>query len=262
MINWMIGSWATFLFEVKRSLTLQRMSVSMVLIAFPPAISLIIFSIRTQIPIPFEIFITLAVSIICLLSLLLWATPNVYSELEGKSWSFVSSRPGGRVSNFIGKYIVSVFYAVVVSITALTISVFMASRFVGLRNVVDFWTVMVGIFVFASLTYGAIFSLMGTIFIRRAMVVGAGFIILFEVIGATLPVVLSRFTARFHLQSLGIAWNDPKLLPLGPKEYQTYYGMVPEPWFHLACLTGITLTCLIAGCWIIVNREYVTSDEA
>ena len=138
----------------------------------------------------------------------------------------------------------------------------MAARFLGMRNLVDFWITMIQIFVIASLVYGTVFSLIGTIFVRRAMVFGAGYVVIIEVIGAFLPVVLSRFTARFHLQSLGIAWSNPKLLPIPARDVEMYYTMQISPPFHLTCLIVLALTCLIAGCLVIVNREYVTSDQA
>ena len=75
-----------------------------------------------------QTLILLLVGLVTVLSLLLWATPNVHSELEGKSWVFIASRPGGRISNFLGKYMAAVYSSFLVSWASATLQVAYLNR--------------------------------------------------------------------------------------------------------------------------------------
>lgn len=264
MNNWLNSAIATCGFEVKRSLTFQRMAVSVVMALFPPLmLALLIMgprSIDSGAGLPFtEFVIIFLVSLVCVLTLLLWATPNVYSELEGKSWMFVASRPGGRIGIFLGKYMAAVLFSFVVSFVALTLSVGIGTAFSTLEDPVRLWLSMTAIFTLACLTYGAVFSLIGVLTFRRAMVVGVGYIIVSDGILANFPALISRFTARYHLQSLGLEWVG-WFLPNDKEAYQAIFGETSVS-FNLISLAALTLVALAAGMYFIVNRQYITSDE-
>ena len=101
-------------------------------------------------------------------------------------------------------------------------------------------------------------------FVKRAMVVGAGFLIGFDVFLASLPgALINRFTVRHHLQEIGIAtmgWFFPT--PAGSeKEYRFIYGQQWPMWIHVTLLLVATLVLLIVGVKVISSREYVTSDQ-
>jgi len=241
------GAMATCAFELRRSMSAQRISVSVGLALFPPVmLSLLILGAKMSdmdggaMMIDSSQFLAVFLTaLVLLLSLLLWATPNVYSELEGKSWLFVASRPSGRTSIFLGK--------------------FMASVAVSLL-----WLAMNIVYFLATLIYAAVFSLIGAMFVKRAMVVGAGFLIGFDVFLASLPgALINRFTVRHHLQEIGIAtmgWFFPT--PAGSeKEYRFIYGQQWPMWIHVTLLLVATLVLLIVGVKVISSREYVTSDQ-
>ncbi len=261
-------SLATCLYQLKSSFSIQRISVSVILASFPPVMLGIAIiasqSGRGSGALDFIVFqITLLVSIVCLLSLLLWATPNVYSELEGKSWIFVASRPRGRLSCFFGKFLASFLSGFAISMIALTACIALANQLVGMRAPLQTWLSMTGIYFFACWTYSAIFSMIGTITVKRAMVISAGFIILWEAILASFPSVISKLTVRYHLQSLGfewIGWFIPE--DVVPKEiYTDFYGTPYIP-FHIFSLFLISVLCLGVGCFVITYRQYITADES
>ena len=88
-MRWFHSILATFQFELINFLSLQRLAVTAILAMFPPVmLSLIFLGFQfSNENFPFPLIVTvLFVSIVCLLGMLLWATPNIYSELEGKSW--------------------------------------------------------------------------------------------------------------------------------------------------------------------------------
>jgi ABC-type transport system involved in multi-copper enzyme maturation permease subunit len=72
--------------------------------------------------------------VVCLLGLLLWATPNVHSELEGRTWIYLAVRPDGKAMVLLGKYLTAVAWSASACLLALTISVIVCSAFQRLDN--------------------------------------------------------------------------------------------------------------------------------
>ena len=266
------GALSTCMFELRRSMSVQRISVSAGLAFFPPAmLSLLIvgarFSNRDGGAMMLESAQFLAVflvALVLLLGLLLWATPNVYSELEGKSWLFVASRPSGRTSIFLGKFMASVLISLTICFMAISLCVLVIHRNHATTEPVRLWLAMNFVYLLATLIYAAVFSLIGVLFVKRAMVVGAGFLIGFDVFLATLPgALINRFTVRHHLQEIGIAtmgWFFPS--PAGSEmEYRMIYGREWPMWIHVTLILVATLVLLVIGTKVISSREYVTSDQ-
>ena len=267
---WLNGAIATCRFELQRSFTFQRTSVSLMLALFPPTM-LFLLSLGTKVSgdlTGFQDFAklisVLLISLVCLLSQLLWATPNVYSELEGKSWGFIASRPGARISILLGKFLASFVVSFAISLLALSLCVIIADRMLGILNPEKFWIAMSGVYLFACLAYSAIFSLIGTLFIKRAMVVGAGYIIGSEMVLASIPgVLINQFTVRFHLQELGIRWAGwffPS--PSSLKDYRLVFGEGLPIALHIGLLFLIAAVALGLAGWIIVSREFITTEES
>lgn len=277
------GALATCAFELRRSFSAQRLAVSAVLALFPPTmLSLLIFGAKYaqrakaqdgsmvygsgSVMIDSAPFISVfLIALVLLLSLLLWATPNVYSELEGKSWTFIASRPGGRKSVFLGKFLASVLVSFSISLFAVSLCVLIIRQNHGTVEPARLWVSMNLVYLLAALIYSALFSMIGVVFVKRAMVVGAGFLIGFDVFLASLPgALINRFTVRHHLQEIGIAtigWFFPT--PAGTEnEYRFIYGHEWPVWVHVVIVLVATVVFLMVGLKVISSREYVTSDQA
>lgn len=262
-MNLIRSIWATTVFEIYRSLSIQRILVAAVLAAFPPAMVVVIaIAGRVSGELPLEdLLIIILVGIVGLLAQLLWATPNVYSELEGKSWIFLASRPRGRIALFLGKYLSAVAFSFAVCFVA--ISLCLAIRTYALQTMVNpffTWVGMICSMLLACFAYSAVFSVIGTLFQKRAMVFGAAFIILSEGILANVPAIISRFTARFHLQSVAASWIG-WFHPIPEEQFRIIYGDTSVA-FHLTCLVSAILVLLAAGCVIVTTRQYITAEEA
>jgi len=100
MINLIRGTLATCQFELSRSLTPQRLAVSAVLVMFPAVMMTLLIRgpqiVNATLPeavIAVHAFSTFAivflVSMVCVLTLLLWAPANIYSDRvkNGLLWS-------------------------------------------------------------------------------------------------------------------------------------------------------------------------------
>lgn len=251
---------ATALFECRRSLSLQRILVGAVLAGFPPAMVTVIRFSGSPIPISNLLIISL-VGIVAVLAQLLWATPNVYSELEGKSWIFLASRPRGRIALFLGKYLSAVCFSFAVCLIAITLCL-AARTYLPPQSMVNpslELAAMSGTALIGCLAYSAVFSTIGTIFQKRAMVFGAAYIILSEAILANVPAIINRFTARFHLQAVAADWIG-WFHPIPQEDYNLLFGDFSTG-FHLVWLFIATVGMLMIGSVIITTRQYITADE-
>lgn len=265
-MRWLNSILATCQFEFINFLSLQRLAVSIILAGFPPVmLSLIFLGFQFSGDSPENpLFITLLfVSISCLLGMLLWATPNIYSELEGKSWIYVASRPRGRVSVILGKYLAAVLFGFVVCFVAITGCISATQILSGsLRSPVWVWFSMNCLYLIACASYGAVYSLIGTMFYRRAMVIAAAYTLLSGMFLANIPAVVSRLTLRYHLQFIGLNWFGNEMA-LREDVIVTHYLLneAPSTIFHLACLGLVILVALGFAIWVVKTREYATSDE-
>lgn len=258
------GTLATCSFELSRSFSSQRLAVMSILVSFPAAmIALIAFAARQSgegaLPI-LDVLAGLLTALVGILSLLLWASTGVYSELEGKSWIYLACRPYGRISTILGKYLAAVILSYVLCLTALTLALLVAQLNGGVEQVRRFWLVCAGWFLLACLAYAAVFTIIGTLFYRRAMVFCAAYMIVAEGLLASFPAVVKGFTIRYHLQELGLdgfRWMLPKDLV---EWYQAVYGDSPQ-WMNFSMLATIAVLSLAASCYFVINREYLTADE-
>ncbi|MCA9199640.1 MAG: ABC transporter permease [Planctomycetales bacterium] len=260
------GVQAMVAFELRRAITLQRLATTVVLILFPPLmLSLMVLGPRAfgEEP-PRELFpefpTVFLLGISCILSLLLWATPNVYSEMESKGWSFIACRPKGRTSLLVGKYIAAVVYSYLVCLLSSSLCTLAAYWLDGYAKSTSFWISLNGIFGLACIVYGAIFSLIGVLFQKRGMVFAAGYALLVELILGFVPAVINRFTMRYHLQYLAVKWFDvlPEEVIQG---MELVYGPIRSNAFHISVILGAAMGVLFVANLVIQRREYVTAED-
>ncbi len=270
MINLIRGTLATCQFEIDRSLTPQRLAVSALLTLFPGAMMLLLIRgpqmVNATLPEAvaavhaFSTFaIVFLVSMVCVLTLLLWAPANIYSELEGKSWGFLASRPGGRLATYFGKFVTAFLVSFLVSVISLSICMAIVNHYLGIQEPARKWISLVGIYLIACAVYAAIFSMIGTIFIKRAMVVSAAYVLLSDLFLANVPAVVNKFTVSLHLRTLGISWLG-WFLPDKREEFEGIYPPWPDAW-HLSALAILGCTCLFVGAIVVTSRQYATTDQ-
>lgn len=266
---------AVIAFELSRLRTWQRVFLTLVMILFPPLMFLILWH-SGAMPIP-EFAICVLNGMTCLLVMLLWATPNVYAELEGRSWVFVTSRPHGRLSILTGKYVISVMLSFLISWIGMTLCILATdpgSLIPGGASRGELWLYFTGLLFLASMVYSAVFSFLGTIVQRRAMLLAFGYFMIIEVVAALVPAVIGKFAMTYHLISLLIHWNGwssaleevESQNSLAPQmqmayEFELLYGIWPQ-WLNLLAIATMTLTMLSMAAVAIRSREYLTLDDS
>jgi|GEM_PF-289596 len=122
--------WAVFQFERKRTATTTRWLWWLILSLFPIAISLFI-RIYVDEEMMFSAFSLMLFymipAVVCVMGQLLWATPSVQSELEGKTWSFIALKPYGKIHLLLGKYLTSVAWTFFAALVCLTVVLFVTT---------------------------------------------------------------------------------------------------------------------------------------
>lgn len=253
---------ATALFDFRRSLTISRLSVFVVLSLFPPAILAInLFGPGLEAA-PVIIGVTVMMSGI--LAELLWATPIVYVELEGRTWLYLATRPRGVVAVLLGKYLIAVLWTMAVCSTGLTLCVLLAAA-AQVPDVLQMWLVFMVLVTLAAFAYAAIFALIGVIFHRRAMVFAMAYVIVLEVFVAQVPAIINQVTVRHHLTALGVKWLDFRYL--GDEEIpeailEQMLGAQEPDWQNILMVAATAAIALAASVRIICSREYITAEEA
>ena len=198
--------WVVFRFEASRTMTPVRLAVAAALALFPAALLLL-----TKQQADFldhhenaalALFILIP-ELLCIMSLLLSAAPAVYAELEGKTWTYLTISPSGKGSILLGKY----FTAVVT--TAVTAWISLGLCLAIVRPETDAWRLtaaLAALIPLACAAYGALFVLLGVVFLRRAMVAAVAYTFISEVLVAFIPAVINQLTVQFHLRNLLAKW--------------------------------------------------------
>ena len=281
---------ATFVFEFSRSLTAGRITTSLVLSLFAPVMLVMIgFSVnidgvRNQIPFP--LFVLSIFHLLALfLAVLLWATPVVFSELEGKTWSYLATRPYGKLCSTIGKFLNAVAWAVLTTAFSLTFSCIVISFFIwdvsffvdeqirppddvaekirnGLSNAnspLVIWYSLFPCLLLGAFAFSAIFVHIGLLSHKRGMIFAVAYGIV-ETAFSFLPAVVRQLTVGFHLRNIGFKISNLDTTAL-PPQFSNILATETAIWIHVLALVLITTVHVGLAIYWLHSREYITAEE-
>jgi ABC-2 type transport system permease protein len=182
---------------------------------------------------------------------LFYATALVADEVEGRTLTYLTTRPVSRDAIFAGKFAAYLVTGLVLALPSCVLTFFLLLTSRGLSAVgpaaVDLLR-DVSVLALTLLAYGAVFALLGVL-LRRPLVPGLVFLYGWELL-ANLPGYLPRLTLTAWLRSLvshrpaqeGLAGLFQQVLP---------------PSQALPFLLVVSALCLYAGARIFSAREYV-----
>ncbi|MHC4398223.1 MAG: ABC transporter permease [Planctomycetota bacterium] len=192
--------------------------------------------------------------VICVMGLLLWATPCIYSELEEKTWAYIAVRPVGRGTILMGKYLAAVAWTLVTATLSLALCLGIVSGSVDLAPAASGLGALVLI---SALAYGAVYVLLGVLFPQRAMVTAVAYTALMEGVIAWVPATtINRFSVLHHLRCLLIKWATV------PRGFEETYKSTNPAWQHLLILAGLTAAALAVAVFVLRRRQLVIAVEA
>jgi hypothetical protein len=246
-----------FAFECRRAMRWSRLLVVCGLAVFPAAILAVIrheggFGNRQE-AWCIALF-ALVPEIVCLLGLLLWITPQVQTEVEGKTWPYLAVRPAGKVSILLGKYAAGVFWSMLTGWLALCLAL---SVLGPLAREVRVWKVMASLVALSCTAYGALFTLFGVMFLRRGMIVAVAYTLL-EFVVRLVAGVARQLTVQYHLQGLLVHWMR---WGEGNQSIEAFFGST-SPGQHVLVLAAYTVVLLTAAAAILLRRELVSATDA
>jgi len=251
-------------FELRRSFSGQRMAIAFVLAMFPPFIMFMVF--RTVGADGYslaELLMAIMLWIVGLLSLILWLPPGIYSELEGQTWILSTSRPYGRVSLVLGKYGAAGIWTLIVLAISYMVTWSVCLTLLGL-DLGEFAWGFFQLSILAALAYGAVFSLLSVVALKRAMGFAVGSVLVSEVLLASVPAVVEKFTVRYHLQSIGLATiSDFGLERINDEQFVNNI-ILHEPlplWGNYASLMVGSLIIVLVTLAIVNWRQLITVHE-
>jgi len=185
------------------------------------------------------------------LAALFFATALVADEVEGRTLTYLLTRPLTRASIFAGKFAAYLATTLALALPSVVLTCFVLLSARGwpavAASVGDLFR-DVGVAALTLVAYGAFFALLGVL-LKRPVIPGLLFLYGWELM-ANLPGYLPRFTLTAWLRSLirhhpaeeGLAGLFQQVLPVGQA---------------LAVLVVVSAAFLAAAVWIFSTREYV-----
>jgi ABC-type transport system involved in multi-copper enzyme maturation permease subunit len=253
------SAWVVLTFECRRALSVARLATTAVLAGFPVALIWVIQwqgARLEQGPAWLPTIFILVPGVQCLLSMLLWATPAIQSEVEGRTWTYLAVRPGGKFPVVLGKYLAAVVWAVLPALLSLTISLVLIRPHTGLWAA---WQTFAPLVVLSCLAYGALYVMLGVLFLRRAMIVAVGYTFFFEFIVGMVPAMVNEFTVQYYLRTLLLRWM-PEDLAMPESFRRTFVGSGPS-WQYVLILLAYAVVLLTAAGLVLRQRQLTTTSE-
>ena len=182
---------------------------------------------------------------------LFYATSLIADEVEGRTITYLLTRPLKRGSILVGKFGAYLATTLTLTLPPLLLTFFVLAGDGGVRGlaarVPDLLRDM-GVSALTLLAYGALFTLMGVL-LRRPVIPGLLFLFIWELV-ANLPGYMSRFTLTAYLRSL-LAHRPPS------EGFAEIFGQKLPALLCLETLSVIVLVLLAAAAWVFSAREYV-----
>ena len=248
-------------FELARSLTLGRAMIWIALVAFPVTlISILNATLQTanrglpldEEPIGFVLYF-LVPEVVCLLGLLLWATPAIATEVEGQTWIYLAMRTSGRSIVALGKYLTAIVWTFSAAVTAITICVWVIDP----MQPTHWWKVMTALALLSCVAHGALFLLIGLIFHRRTMVTAVGYTMICEYGISLIPALANKLTVNYRLRGLlaeWMQWDEVR------NRLETVFGSEPAS-THLLALLIYTVLLLTVSLIRLRQAEFPTQQD-
>lgn len=244
-------------FELRRSLSPGRIAIWSILVLFPITLVTALRLLSNQTSENAEewgmALYFLVPEVVCLLGLLLWATPAVSTEVEGQTWIYLAMRRSGRNLVLIGKYLTAVLWSCSAACVATTACAIIMGSAGGLK----LWFVICLLSLLSCLAHAALYILIGTIFFRRTMVTAVFYTLLIEYGLAFVPAMANRLTINYRLRGLLADWMDWTTA----RTVTESIGGQEAAWVHVTVLLTTSVTLLAASMLRLTWTELPTQQE-
>jgi ABC-2 type transport system permease protein len=185
------------------------------------------------------------------LAALFYATSLVADEVEGKTITYLLTRPIRRPAILAGKFAAYLVTTLCLTLPALVVTFFLMVTTPGAGGVGAYVGNLfrdMGVLALTLLAYGALFTFMGVL-LRRPMILGLLFLFVWELM-ANLPGYMPRLTLTAYLRSL-VSYRPPQ------EGFAEIFGQVLPTTLSLGVLAAASAFFLAGAAWIFSRREFV-----
>jgi ABC-2 type transport system permease protein len=186
------------------------------------------------------------------LTALLFASGMIQDEIEEQTLTYLLVRPLPRWAVYLMKLLACVLVAAVLAavFSSLALSVIWMGREPPGGNFVARVGSVIAAQSLGLLTYCAVFGFL-SLFVKRILVVGVGYILLFEGVLANIPLVVREFTVMFQYRVLIARWLD-----LGWREWRIEQAAAPTAETAMQNLLVAALVATAAAAYLFTTREF------
>jgi ABC-2 type transport system permease protein len=254
-----LGALATlFVLTLRQHIRGRRLLVLSLLFALPGVLAAVV-NLASNHPPPAEILqfmlvLNLIPHALVPLAALLYATGIIQDEVEEQTLTYLLLRPLPRWAIYITKLLATILMtSVLIAVfTTATIAVIaLTTNEQSTAKIFEMAMKTAGLLTLAQVGYCGLFGLLGLL-MRRSLLVGVAYIVLFEGLFASLDFVARRLTVMYHFRVLVLRW----LAPASGKEWSINLATAPDAQSCVLTLLGAGLFLAIAAALIFASREF------
>jgi len=154
---------------------------------------------------------------------------------------------------------VAVLWAISAAVAGVTISVLLCTA----PSAGQIWFSMVRLSVLSSVSYGALYLMIGAMFPRRSMVFSVAYTAIVEVFLSMIPAVINRLTIQYRMRSLFIYWMDDEMREqILDDDFSQLMFAEGTASTQIFWLTGMTLVFLLTALIVAHKREFTSASES
>ena len=204
---------------------------------------------------------TLYLSILVYLVGLAFGVPTIHDEVEGRTITYLLTRPISRVAVYAGRLAaVQVIAAVLLALSLVLCFAFMVVGNFGVIDVefVKQYVNHVWIVLLATMVFTGLFAIFGVVF-KRPLVWGVAYAFAWEGVVSKIPGQMQTWTLEFHVRNVMMRDEDVQGSMIDFLRRMMVENPDVSPWVS----TGLLLVALVAfsviGGVIFGRREYVVN---
>ena len=188
-----------------------------------------------------------------------FGVPTVHDEVEGRTITYLLTRPVSRVAVYAGRLAaVQLLAGVLLALSLVACFLVAVAGNAGALTVdlVKAYVNHVWVILLATVIMVGLFAIIGTLF-RRPLVWGFLYAFAWEGIVSKVPGRLQTWTLDFHLRNLLLREDDVQASLLEGLRALLIQEVEVSPWTSLAILLLALVGFSFLGGWIFSRREYV-----
>ncbi len=201
----------------------------------------------------FALIFTIIPHVLVPLTALVYASSMIHDELEEQTLTYLLIRPSPKWVIYIAKLLATLLITLFLSAGCLLLTY--TAMYWGLPGFAGtaFWTHLLkalGVLALALVAYCSLFGYLGLL-VRRSLVVGVAYIIVFEGVLANIDFMVRRLSVMYYFRVLAARW-----LPLRIREWSLDLTLAPSMASCVGILVAVSLIATLVAALTFTTREF------